>query len=254
MKLGISYPVFDGEELLEFAIEPIRDQLYHISVVYQIISYFGNAASPDLLPTLDNLKTAGLIDETIFYENDASIGPKANELIHRNLGLEASRKAGCSHHISADVDEFYDRHQLRYAKDVMGSGYDSSVASSLTYYKDPTYLITPNPDVMIPFIHPVDNHYDKDAHFPYHVEITRKPSRSHICKPFAADEMVIHHMSYVRKDMRRKFENSSNAKSVGIDRLMASFENYNVGGRVCLPPTFLNCRTIRVENRFGIRL
>lgn len=34
MKLGISYQVFDGEELLPFAIRPIRSLLYHVCVVY----------------------------------------------------------------------------------------------------------------------------------------------------------------------------------------------------------------------------
>ena len=42
MKLGVSYNVFDGEELLESSIKSIRDNVDHISVVYQTISNFGN--------------------------------------------------------------------------------------------------------------------------------------------------------------------------------------------------------------------
>lgn len=40
--------VFDGEELLEFAIKSIRNEIDHISVTYQTTSYFGNPADPEL--------------------------------------------------------------------------------------------------------------------------------------------------------------------------------------------------------------
>ena len=86
--------VFDGEELLEFAVKSIRNVIDYISVTYQDVSYFGNKADPNLLPYLENLKKEGLIDEILFYKTDLSIHHKQNELNLRNLGLEESKKAG----------------------------------------------------------------------------------------------------------------------------------------------------------------
>ena len=42
MNLGVSYNVFDGEELLEGSIFQIRNEVDYISVVYQSISNFGH--------------------------------------------------------------------------------------------------------------------------------------------------------------------------------------------------------------------
>ena len=73
MKLGISYNVFDGEELLEKSILCIRDQVDFISVVYQEKSNFGNQCDPNLLPLLTSLKEKGLVDELFEYK------PKINQ-------------------------------------------------------------------------------------------------------------------------------------------------------------------------------
>ena len=41
MKVGISYNLFDGEELLEASIKSVRDNVDYISIVYQTESNFG---------------------------------------------------------------------------------------------------------------------------------------------------------------------------------------------------------------------
>lgn len=255
MKLGLCYMVFDGEELLEFAAKSIRSEVDHISVTYQSVSYFGNAADPSLAATLHRLHAIGLIDELLHYDTDLSLPPKENELRLRNLGLEASRRAGCSHHISSDVDEFFDPVQLAYAKNEMEGDYNYSVVPMSTYYKDPTYLVWPEQKLVVSFIHPVHNDYTNlipYPTFPFHMEITRRLSKVDKFRLFTRDEIVMHHMSYVRKDLRKKFGNSDNGRFYKIDKLISHHENYKVGERVCLLPEFLTRRTILVENRFGI--
>jgi hypothetical protein len=44
--------VFDGEELLLRSIESIRPVVQFVAVVYQTTSNFGDAAAPELMPTL----------------------------------------------------------------------------------------------------------------------------------------------------------------------------------------------------------
>ena len=76
MKLGISYNLFDGEELLEASINSVREEAFHVSVVYQTKSYYGNDANPKLLSLLSGLKRQGLIDEIYLYDVDFSKSPK----------------------------------------------------------------------------------------------------------------------------------------------------------------------------------
>ena len=247
--------LFDGEELLEFALKSIRKNIDHISVTYQTISYFGNPATPELPNLLQRLKNDNLIDELIHYEPNLSIPPKENELKLRNLGLNASRKAECTHHISADVDEFYDSTQLEYAKKVMEEGdYDFSIAYLDTYYKHPTFLVTPDQKLFVSFIHPVTNEYKINPIFPFQMEITRKFTNCEKYRIFSRDEFVIHHMSYIRKDIRKKFQNSDNGRCYKIDKFVEKFNTYSVGKRVCLIPDFMNRKTILVDNKFGINL
>jgi hypothetical protein len=256
MKLGICYMVFDGEELLEFAARAVRSQVDHISVTYQTTSYFGNPSGPELLPLLEGLKSNGLIDELIFFEPDLSIHHKDNELKLRNIGLQASRNAGCTHHISLDVDEFFLANELENAKKIMDEGdYDFSIIPILFYYKKPTYLVTPPQKLIVSFIHPVDNEYTRSIDyptFPFHMETTRRLKNHQKYKIFTTDEIVMHHMSHVRKDIRKKYQNSDNAQFYKLKEFYNTYDNYKLGGRVCLLPDYLNRKTIEVENIFGV--
>jgi hypothetical protein len=249
--------IFEGEEFLEFATKSIRNQVDHISVTYQSISYFGNPSGPELENTIRQLQASGLVDEAIYFEPDLSLPPKDNEARLRNLGLDASKRAGCTHHISADVDELYLPDQLDYAKNVMeDGGYDFSLAPYVVYYKEPTFLVHPNQDLYVSFIHPVDNHYNRWLNYPEFtkIEITRRLVNNRTYKVFTCDELTIHHMSYVRRDIRKKFANSDNGRFYKINKFVADFEKHNVGDRVCLLPDFINRKTVLVDNIFGITL
>jgi hypothetical protein len=256
MKLGICYMVFDGEELLEFAIKSIRNQIDHIAVTYQTTSYFGNPCGPELIPTLEKLKSLGLIDELIFFEPNLSLHHKENEVALRNIGLEASQRAGCTHHISADTDDFYQADQLEYAKKVVDEGnYDFTMAPYINYYKDPTFLVTPIQNLVISFIHPVNNKYDKNnKNFPFKIEPTRKLTNHNSYKLFTLKEITIHHMSFIRKDIRKKFANNDNKNYYQVEQLITHWENYQLGGRVTLLPDQMNRKTTQVPNQFGIHI
>lgn len=252
MKLGICYMVFDGVELLEFALKAIRSEIDHISVTYQTVSYFGNQNDVDIVSIIKDLESQGLIDESLHFHPDLSVShPKYNELKLRNLGLEMSRKAGCTHHISADVDELYVGSDLKRAKELM-EGYDYSISHYSTYYKEPTYLVVPEMNYPVSFMHTIDNEYVMDFNFPHRIEITRRLKKHENCKLFTREEFCIHHMSYVRKDIRKKFLNSDNGRFYKIDKFVRKFDKYKLGEFVQLVPDFLNRRTIEVPNIFNI--
>lgn len=253
MRLGLCYMVFDGEEFLEPAARSVRSQVDHISVTYQTTSYFGNPSGPDLKKTLDKVLALGLVDELIFFQPDLSLHHKENELKLRNIGLEASRRAGCTHHISSDVDEFIKPEQLAYAKSI-ADGNDIVMATYEIYYKDPTYLVRPNQNLLISLIHPVDNEYVCSKEFPFKIEITRRLARWEKHRVLNLEECTVHHMSYVRKDIRKKYANNDNQFYIKLKKFFPHFDSYKVGERVCLLPDYINRKTVLVENSFGIVL
>lgn len=244
MKLGIAYNLFDGEELLPFNIANIRPVVDFISVIYQTKSYFGNLHDPT--PTLNQIKD---IDQVVNYESDLNLSPRQNELNIRNLGRQLSIKAGCSHHIAADVDEFYDRNQFNYAKTI---DCDMSLVYMNTYYKNPDYLIHPVQNNMVSFISPVDNEYEFIEKYPFPIDQTRRLKKYENYKIFTRDEIIMHHMSYVRKDIRRKLVNSSN--KYNVDKFEQDFNTYKLGDRICILPDYINRRTMKVNNKFNIEI
>lgn len=243
MKLGISYPVYEGEELLEYALRPIRADVAFISVICQDISFFGNPASPELIPTIQRLQSEGLIDQVVYERPDLSLHNKVNETNMRNLGLRLSRESGCTHHISADVDEMYLPDQLRHVMRE-AEGYDCTLVELVNYYRRPTYKIVPEQRHLVTFVHPVDVCYDKDVKFPHVVEVSRRLSRWDKTRVFRPEELTVHHMSYVRKDIRRKLVNAPTKDYLKVDRFVEEFSRYTVGSRLCIPPEFTNRRTV----------
>lgn len=254
MKLGICYMVFDGEELLEYAVKSIRNVVDYISVTYQKVSYFGNSTDPNLLPLLQDLKNRNLIDDILFYETDLSIHHKINELNLRNLGREASKKAGCTHHISSDVDEMYLPNELEYVKKYMfeNPNCDFCMCPYNVYYKDPTYLVFPSQELKITLIAPVDNEYENSVNFPFAIETTRKFKNFNKYKVFSANEIIIHHFSYVRKDLRKKFSNSDNAQFYKLEKFYQNYDKYKLGDNLNIIPDYINRITIQTDNIFNI--
>lgn len=249
MKLGISYIVFEGEELLEYVLRPIRNQMDFVSVVCVERSHIGERRGPDLREHLEKLKTAGLIDSIIDQVFDESKWWRENEVAIRRLGLEASRVAGCSHHIVADVDEFYKPDQLMYVKG-KSEGYDCTVVYLENYFKRSNWQIIPWQKHRVPFIFPVDNDLDINVKFP--VEPTRMVRKFDKIRYFTREEFCVHHMSFVRKDISRKLRNSPNMSLRDIEQFVSQYNKYQLGERIVLPPDFSNRRTRLQSNTFEI--
>ena len=210
MKLGSSYNLFDGEELLESSINSIRNGVDFISVVYQTQSNQGNPGSEKVTDMLLNMVHDGLIDDVAHYSPDLSKHPHFNELAKRNIGLQLSKEAGCTHHMSIDTDELYDAEQFESAKKLIETGdYDSSACRLLTYYKNTSTVLDPMEDYFVSFIFKIrEGIYYDIIKFPVLVDPTRRMP-GHKFLEFPVDHLVMHHLSYIRKDLKVKLENSS---------------------------------------------
>jgi hypothetical protein len=256
-KFGISYNLFDGEELLESSILCLRHLVDYISVVYQTESNFGNKCSPDLLPLLKKLRADGLINELYHYEPNLKKGGHFNELVKRNIGLKLSRKNGCDYHMSMDADEFYLADQFSALhKTLIEGDYDSSACQMRTYYKSPKYQLSPPEDYYVSLFFKIRRwqKFKINTSFPVLVDPTRK-MKAGKCKVFLREEIEMHHMSYVRKDIRTKLNNSS--ASINFKNESEKIANYYENWKYPEPVLFVweghspkYLRVIQVDNQF----
>lgn len=210
-KFGVSYNVFDGEELLEASIKSIRESVDYISVVYQTTSNYGNPCDDGLVPLLEKLKDDGLVDELMKYIPQGNGHGHANEITKRNLGLHLSKRAKCDYHMSMDTDEFYTKEQFEFMKrELVDGDYDTSACQMVTYYKSPKYRLEPKEDYYVSLFCKIDKdtQYKFGIEFPVLVDPTRRTD-SGKCRIFTRDEIEMHHMSYVRKNIETKLKNSS---------------------------------------------
>jgi hypothetical protein len=213
MKLGVSYNAFDDStELLKGSIESIRDNVDYVSVIYQKVSNYGEPGSPDTLELLKDLQTQGLIDDCFLFEPNMSAGNK-NEVNKRNYGLKTCRDADCSHFMTMDCDEFYKSDQLSEAKYIIEQGdYDSSACQMQTYWKECwKYKLDPPEKYYVSLIFKMTdklNFIYGLSRFGVLVDPSRRSEPGKM-RVFKRDEIEMHHMSYVRDDIKRKFVNSS---------------------------------------------
>lgn len=257
MKIGVSYNLFDGEELLEGSIKCIRDEVDYISVVYQTESNFGNPCDDNLIPLLNDLLKKGLVDELFEYKPKINKGGHHNEITKRNIGVSLSLGAGCTHHMSMDSDEYYLLQEFQYMKKTMQEGnYDSSACQLLTYYKEPIYILDPPEDYYVSLLYKLksSSEYKIGNRLPVLVDPTRCMEPGN-CKIFTRNEVQMHHLSYIRKDIKKKLTNSSSINGFinNINEIVDYYNKWGNGDKALLAaaPTRYS-DLMKVDNLFKI--
>lgn len=272
--VGVSYNLFDGEELLEASIRSIRDKVKYINVVYQTVSNYGNPANADLENLLNRLVSLGLIDELFLFSPVPNVPPKLNEILKRDIGLSLVKQNNCDYFLSMDVDEFYDGTEFENALNyIVENDIMTSAVSIIEYIKSPEYQFycmhsfTSNSDKIfnyyVPFLIKIDKTIEQQhgrMYFPCFVDPTRKLACPGRFKVFSAHEIAMHHMCGIRKDLIKKYKNSSDAsvatKSLDDLELMKKniidfdFDNYP---KISDDIIFYGNRLVRkIENKFKI--
>jgi hypothetical protein len=257
MRLGISYNLFDGEELITDSIKTLRDNVDYISVIVQRVSNFGLPAKDNLKELLVKLKQEKLIDEIYLYIPNMN-NPHQDETIKRQIGLELSRNNACTHHLSIDTDEFYDIEEFKKAKDVIElNNFDSSSCQMQSYYKKAIYQVYPAETYYVPFIYKIRDNigFEFNSNFPTFVDPTRRmqPGKHKI---FTRDELQMHHMTYVREDISIKLSNSSARSNFkNVDKIINYYNNYEYPQKALFigaGETYFDVNI--VENKFNIKV
>lgn len=260
MKLGIAYNVFDGVELLPYSIASVLSEVDFVCIVIQFKSNHGNKITNDDMANLD-VATRLLFDNNKPYIVKGFISklqepPAFNELNKRNVGLRICKENGCTHFISADVDECYLAHELRYVKTTMElGGYDSSACQMVTYFKSPKYRLEPMETYFVPLIYKIDDRRFEKIEWPILVDPTRRMKTDALkgLRIFDRSEIQMHHYSYVRKNIRTKLENSSAKRNFvdNIDRLVEAYDNWKPGKKAIIA-SWHEYDTVKTDNLFNI--
>jgi len=228
MTLGVSYNLYDGEELLEASIKSIRNHVDYINVVYQNVSNTGEKRTGDLADFLKPLLEKGLIDSTICYTPNLELKANkavSNETLKRVIGMRDCKRHGCTHFISMDVDEFFRGAELESAKRFINEhNINVSAVSIIEYLKYPTVrlfysrninaLDSSNPDeyeYFMPFICKIPRFLRETKRDmpPCFADPTRFIVKKGKFWLFPKHEIAMHHMSTIRHDLDKKYRNSS---------------------------------------------
>ena len=212
-KWGVSYSVFDGEELLEASITSIRPAVDYINVVYQNISWLGYPHFQDILPMLEELKDKGLIDEIIEFIPNVNKEAIINEINKRNIGLEYVKKAGCNYFLTSDCDEFYHANEVEETKkDIFKNDITHSFCPMVNYGKTPNQRDISSIGI-ISFFAKISKNSELVFTKPYEqiagIDHTRGMNIGKKSKQFIYTSLAMHHMSLIKKDLGAKFKNSS---------------------------------------------
>jgi len=214
-KFGVSFALYDGEELLEAAAANIRPHADYINVVYSPESYYGQPGNPAIPVMLKTLEKKGLIDEIITYKPKkfAENRPEkdALEREQRNVGLKAARKAKCDYFMSMDTDEFYDPAAVAKAKmKILRDGITHSFVHILNYGRLPTQLSNSRKwEYYVPFYAKLSSSTklgEDEDRAPCLCTSMRLPSYSEGAKYYVLEDIFMHHYTRVRKNLADKYE------------------------------------------------
>lgn len=250
MNLAAIYNTFDGEELLEGSIAQIIDEVDEVLIVYQLESNIGEHY-PELLTKLAQIKERWPNVRLKKYVPDCSRQPSHNERQKRQIGLNWAMQLGCTHYLFLDNDEYYERQAFARAKQTIKQGkYDASACRLFTYYQKPTYRLAPIENYWVPFIGRLKPGLKAGGRFPILVDPTRGVKPIERCYLFAEGDLIMHHYSYVRRDIGRKLRNSSAARNFGnIPQLVRQFNNWQPGEPLI---NYQNHGIVEAPDLFGI--
>ena len=231
----MSYNVFDGVELLEDSINHIRDIVDHISIVFQSRSYWGNELTQKEIDIVKDLHDKGLVDDLHYFQNNDKIAIHQNQINKRNLGIELAKKAGCTHYMTVDCDEFYVPSEFQMLVDFHRENPELvSYLPLIAYYKDTKYMINPvnymDGDLFVSGFFPVQ--YNLVMNYPLGIKVdpTRKVGvELSLVRQFKKYQIKMHHLSYVRADIFQKIDNAPSKLRYGDrpDFFNSIAEHYN---------------------------
>lgn len=254
MKLAALYSVFNGLELLDGSIEQINSEVDTIVIGWQRVSHHGKL-STEVEPFVKKLKRK--YSKVILFEFKPRGGDaKGEERRKYNQMIKVAQSDGCTHFFFSATDHFYEVEQFKSAK-IKAKQYDVTASKMYTYFKNPEWRLDPIESYYMPFICKlkVNNTYCKDTQGKWNVHVDPAlcihPNDSFY--EFSEEELMMHHYSFVRKDITDKLKNAAARVNFNdkLEDVIKDYESYNGSGVV----PYYDKHTIKVvDNLFNINL
>lgn len=220
MKLAACYTVFNGVELLEYAIDSVKNHVDEIIIAFQTVSNYGNV-DESILEFKERFPEYAYIE----YTPDLTVDAKTNEKRKHQEMIELARNFYCSHFFLSATDHLYKEDEILYAKKLVElKGFKTTYSKMITYFKTPTLRLEPLEDYYMPFI------CSTSVNIGLHAPVLVDPACSF--RPFAPfyvfseDEVLMHHFSWIRDDISSKLDNAA-AKVNWLDKIEEFKEKYN---------------------------
>lgn len=235
MKLAACYTLFNGLELLDNSINQIFDCVDEIILCYQKISNKGNVSN-EIEAFIHERKGKNKL-HILFFEPDLHLNTKENERNKHQTMIDFAKKLNCTHFFLSATDHFYKKNEFLGAKkDCESLDFDVTFTKMYTYYKKYTWQITPIENYLMPFIcklYPETSIVKLRSH-PYDKIVVDPSVKIFPCATwyvFEEEEIMMHHYSMVRIDIKNKFQNA--AASIrwpnGLaEEFLFEWENYTI--------------------------
>lgn len=248
MKLAALFSVYNGLELLPKSISNIRPCVDEIIIGYQTVS---NTFQTDFNVEKVALET-GL--PVVKFSPNPSKNTKENEFDKHNLMIEKARSLGVTHFLMMATDHFYFQHEFNEAKK-KAIQHDVTFTSMYTYYKYPTWQLTTIENYLMPFICELKpcTKFDRVSNYPFRVDPSLKIASVNPYV-FTKDEIMMHHYSMIRTDIKNKFENAAASIRWSTEqkqKFVSEYENYSLENNFGIS-YFQGAKVKEVENYFGI--
>lgn len=221
--IAYCYTVYDGLEFLELSIENHRPHVDFIVVCYQTVSNIG-VPNDRLYEVISRLKNCICVE----YFPDLKVSTKENERRKHNMMIETARRLGCSHFILSATDHFYSPEDMKRIPEYLS--YDVTFTKMFTYYKYSDWQLTPIEEYFMPFVtklHPITRIENITPRF--YPAVVDPSVRINTYKHYTFSDIMMHHYSFVRENVREKLVNSaSRFRSDVIQAYITEYNEYDI--------------------------
>lgn len=258
-KVGLAIIAFEGTEHLYNIISAIRESVDYVSIGLQRVSYHGDKISNVDLNEIFRLRDEDhLVDNIVEIELDTSEEARKQETKKRNILIQDAEDHGCSHCIVIDSDEYYTKKSFDYALgEIDKHDYEITYCQYCNYAIDYEHLLVYpfSQGMYVPFVSKVKYRCDYDGKSfnlprdptrvlsrPYDriekartkdgkiVDVPHYTVENHV---FEWKEVKMHHLSWLRANIRKKLENWSSKKVFEnyenlIDQAVESYDNFDM--------------------------
>lgn len=258
MRLGVGIICWHNEEMLESVVRNVAPSVEKIVLSWRPVSNFGQYATDADLDMYRNIeKQYGA--KLLICNPPQNMHIYDQFILQRQMALDYCRDNGCSHFLFLETDEFYEPEQLELVKRYMEEkNLDSVTAPIWCYYKYPTNRVLPEESYYCPLISKIypESHYHLNAYWPCYVDFGRiiLPMGTH--ELLTGDKIILHHMSWVRKNISEKLYNCSTTldptAAATWPEVISRYESWKWGDKVKIFNRDAYRDSIKVHDIFGL--